>query len=362
MENCLGIVAHDYLAICNSFCDQLTRSARGEITSLPFVRNRLPKVSAVQPGEIFQVFVVGGTNCETARIRFNTQGGAAILEHTRCPEVAKFRTVDDFLDFITAHVGVDARVIALNFGFALTPVASARGVLDGIMVGNDTKDHCFRGLVRQKVGAMIENHFRITQGRKVTVCVGNDTVCLALSAAARDIDPQSMAAGVVGTGYNLALFLDEYTVVNIQACDFVSDDAPGISRKQLYRTEVSGGELYKRYNELAEKYALGELDSSKDLAALAASDKGNGGALARALFERSASLVAAQLAGLYNFKGKPARLSVVMQGGVFWDGPGYKEMVRGRLDRLGIPSEAIAFKKVKHADIVGAAKLATGGF
>lgn len=50
-----------------------------------------------------------------------------------------------------------------------------------------------------------------------------------------------------------------------------------------------------------------------------------------------------------------------MQGSLYWGGPNYKEMVAEELARLGVPEGAFAFERLEYADVLGAAKLVTGG-
>ena len=52
----------DYASIRDVFCDELTKAARGQAASLPFIRNKLPASPLMQPNEAFQAFVIGGTN------------------------------------------------------------------------------------------------------------------------------------------------------------------------------------------------------------------------------------------------------------------------------------------------------------
>lgn len=327
----------------------------------------------VQPGEFFQVFVIGGTNGETATVQYGEDSSITVIDHQAHPELTKFKTVEDFFAFIDTHVADTTKAIGLNFAFTLLPKTGDKGQLDGVMVSGDTKGHAFEGLQNELVGATIERHFKDTRKRSLVASVGNDTVCLIASMAARGVDRNTLAAGIVGTGYNMAFFLDEHTIVNVQASDFtgfkptatgkVVDQESTNVGEQLYNKEVAAGELFKHYNALIEELNLqsGQLQSSKDLAALAASNSSKEGDVARALFQRSASLVAAQFAGFYNFKGRPAKLTAVMQGSLFWEGPNYKEMVTEELTRLGVHAGGIEFEKLEHSDILGAAKLITSG-
>ncbi len=75
--------------------------------------------------------------------------------------------------------------------------------------------------------------------------------------------------------------------------------------------------MFKHYNALIDELVLqgGQLRTGQELAALAASNTNKEGDVARALLQRSASLVATQFAGFYNFRNKPAKLTIIMQGG-----------------------------------------------
>lgn len=361
----------DYAGIRDRFCDELTWSVRGETTSLPFIRNTLPKAPLVQSGETFQVFVIGGTNGEAATVRYDS-GDIKLLKYKAYPELPKFKTAADFLTFIDRNLDESTKAVGVNFGFTLTPLAGEKGQLDGVLMGGDTKGHGFEGLLRQRVGATIEKYFRQKYQRKLVVAVANDAVCLLTARAGRVSNHETTMAGIVGTGYNMAFFLDEHTIVNVQASDFtgfnptatgtVVDRESSNVGEQLYSKEVAAGELYKHYNVIVDEYGLADkIGSTKELARLAVENAGRDGDVARALLRRSASLVAAQFAGFYNFKDRPERLLAVMQGSLFWNGPQYREMVAEELERLGVPAGAIAFERVDRADVLGAAKLITAG-
>lgn len=363
----------DYAAIRDNFYDELTKAARGESTSLPFIRNQLPSVSLVQAGEAFQVFIIGGTNGETATVLYNSDGSVSITDYQAHPELAKFHTLEDFLTFIDSHVDDATKAIGMNFAFTLIPKTGDKGQLDGVMVSGDTKGHAFHGLQHERVGEAIERHFQQTHHRDLIASVGNDTVCLIASGTNRDTDRDALVAGIVGTGYNMAFYLDDQTIINVQASDFTGFTPTATGRvvdqesknvgEQLYNKEVAAGELYKHYNASVEGHhlATGTLHSSKELADLARTHEGKEGDIARSLFQRSASLVASQFAGFYNFKERPSKLTAIMQGGLFWEGPRYKEMVNEKLAQLGVPEGAIRFEKVEQSDVLGAAKLITGG-
>jgi hexokinase len=363
----------NYVKIRDSFKEELLQSSRGKKTSLPFIHNVLPSSSLVRPDDNFQVFVVGGTNGETATVHYDQDGAIKVLTHQAHPELAKFATLEDFLSFIDSNIDDKTSAIGLNFAFTLLPIVGDKGQIDGVMVSGDTKGHAFSGLQQKKVGEEIEKHFQKTHHRALIASVGNDTVCLIASATERNSDRNSMVAGIVGTGYNLAFFLDHKTIINVQASDFtgftptstgkIIDKESSNVGEQLYNKEVAAGELYKHYNALVRKNILkaNVINSTKELADLAITNQYEEGDIARALFHRSASLVAAHFAGFYEFKGCPNKITAIMQGGLFWDGPNYKETVDQVMIHLGVPNGAVEFRNVKYSDIIGAAKLITGG-
>jgi hexokinase len=364
------IEALAYADIRDSFADELTRAIQGEQTSLPFIRNQLPARPLVEPGEVFQSFVIGGTNGEVASLRYEADGHITILDHTPCPDLDKFTSVEALLAFIDGHVDDSTNAIGISFAAELIPTTGGKGQLDGILNEGETKGHGFHGLQQQHVGKTIEDHFFHTHKRELIVSVGNDTVALLAAMAVRGVDRSNVVAGIVGTGYNIALFSDDHTIVNVQASDFSGFSSSSSGRlvdqrstnrgEQLYDKEVA--KLFAHYNVLIDTGALhgASIKNNKELAAISEKDDLSG-EVARALFRRSAALIAAQFAGLYHFKDKPERLSVVMQGSLYWKAPHYQSMVANELENLGISPNAIAFEKLKHADILGAATLVTGG-
>jgi hexokinase len=373
VENSKFVETPDYARIRDAFCLELTKSARGEQTSLPFIHNRLPAKPLVKANEVFQVFVIGGTNGETATVKYSSDSTVTIKDHKPHPELTKFKTSEDFLTFIDNHAAADTNAIGLNFAFTLLPKTGDKGQLDGVMVSGDTKGHAFEGLQNELVGTTVEKYFKRIHKRDIVVSIGNDTVCLIASATEKGTDRGVLFAGIVGTGYNMAFFLDDRTIINVQASDFtgftpttsgkIVDQESHNVGEQLYNKEVAAGELYKHYNALINTLSLESerLQSSKDLANMASNNPSKEGEVARQLFKRSASLVAAQFAGFYNFKGRPQKLTAIMQGGLFWEGPNYRDMVTEELVRLGVPKEAMQFKQIEQSDVLGAAKLITGG-
>jgi hexokinase len=360
----------NYENIRDVFARELTLSSQGQKTSLPFIKNILPNHPLVLQNDIFQVFVFGGTSGEVALVQLDIQG-FSIVRHQKIPLLPKFATANDFFAFIERNLDSQAKAIGINFAFTLIPTVGDKGELDGIMMSGDTKGHSFIGLQKEEVGKKIKEYFK-SKSRDIIVTVANDTVCLIASGMKENVDRSTLAAGIVGTGYNMAFFLDEHTIINVQASDFtgftptisgrIVDEQSFNKGEQLYNKEVAAGELYKHFNALIAKFdfAIEPLQSTEELALLAQNEEGKNLQMAQELFHRSASLVAAQFAGLYEYKKKPKTLLVIMEGSLFWKGPDYKNTVEAQLEFLGVPAGVIRFEEIKNSGSIGAIKLLTG--
>lgn len=363
----------NYAAIRDTFCNDLKAAAEGKPTSLSFSKNKLPSAPLVKPGELFQVFVIGGTNGEASTVKYNLDGTVSIEDYQSFPNLDKFETVDEFLKFIDDHVDSISSAIVINFAFLMEPATGSKGQLDGKLLSGE-KGHDFIGLHGSLVGAAVEQYFEKVHKRKVIVSVGNDVVCLIASINGPGVDSSRLVSGIVGTGYNMSFFLDNQTVVDVELAEYSNFQPTSTGRKidldsasagkHLYEKEVAAGELFKHFNLLVNDLNLqiGQLNSSKELAELAVTNQNKEGEVARELFRRSAAMVAANFAGFYNYRNRPDKLIAVMQGGLFWEGPDYKEMFVDELVALGVPVEAIVFEMLERSGIIGAAKLITGGF
>ena len=326
----------------------------------------------VQPNQVFQAFVIGGTYGAMVVVKLNKDKKFAILKQKTFTPLPRFATKEDFLAFIEANLEQQTAAIGINFAYNLIPVVGEMGELDGIMNQGDTKGHAFQGLQQEQVGKTIEDYLKETTNRDIAVTVANDSVCLITSGLEEDTDRENLIAAIAGTGYNVAIFLDNNTVVNLQASDFtgftqtvtgrVVDAESKNAGEQLFNKEVAAGDLYKHYNVLIPLMHLQTppLQTSEELSQLARKATGTESQVARELFKRSASLVAAQLAGIYEFKGRPLGLTCITQGSLFLKGPDYISNIQRQLEALGVPKNAFEFKKIENSDVLGVIKLITG--
>jgi hexokinase len=79
-------------------------------------------------------------------------------------------------------------------------------------------------------------------------------------------------------------------------------------------------------------------------------------AIAEKLFERSAKLVAAQIAGILLFKKRD--MTFVMEGSLFYKARGYKSIVKKTVQEITKKYNA-TFIRVEDSGVIGAAKLVT---
>lgn len=346
--------------ISEAFTKELKSAASGIKTSLPFIVHTLPETPIAQDGETFLVLKIGGSILQKSRVK--KEGKNLIiktLEESKLPILA---TKDIFLSIIDRSLDADIKTVAINFAYPITPVFMD-GKLDGNLVMG-TKEHSFSGLTGQNIGETIERYVLAKYNRILRVSAANDTICLTLAGLTK-YPAQTIAGGVVGTGLNFALFTDDTHVVNLEAANFdkfeqteegKQIDAQSLTQgRSLFEKETSGGYLYLHLNFLLSKNQIKHpaIRSTKQLDRLANGNIQKVSPLARGLFEHSASLVAAQVAGIANFKKRD--MVFVMEGSLFWVGWHYKDMVKKYVSHL--TKYTVTFEELKDVGIIGAAKL-----
>jgi len=347
--------------IQENFLQELELASAHHKTSLPFILNTLPSSPLVKEGEVFQVLAIGGSIYRKALLK-KTSSGITILEVSQ-GSLPKFATKEIFLSFIAEHIDTNVQILAINFAYEIKPVFE-KGRLDGIFT-RPSKEHTFTGLIGQKIAEEIENFVFRSRKQSIKVSVANDTVCLILSGLTQ-ISWDHLAAGIVGTGLNFALFLDKNTVVNLESGSFAAFEQTATGKRvdqnsqdkgrALFEKEVSGAFLWQHFNLSLKQKNLDyrPVATTEEVSMLAVQNIPDVSTLATSLLERSASFVATQIAGITSFHKK--NLTFVMQGGLFWQGYRYKETIMETVKKL-IPSYHVNFIDVRDSDILGAAKL-----
>ena len=369
--------------IRDNFVEELQRALKGKKTSLAFLANPLPSATLVRDGEAFQVMVIGGSHFETAMIE-KRKGKITITDGQKV-DLGSFATKDELFSFIAEYIDARARVVGINFAFPLSPV-TRKSRLDGVYVGSAEKQHGLVGLRGKLVGKELEKYLE-RHKKRVVVSIGHDLLCLGLSALSVE-KWESVVCGIVGTGFNLGFFSDARTLINIEAGRFdkfdqtqtgkVVDAASKSPGKKKFEKEVAGAFLYQHFNLLRSNHT--PLSSTEELDRVARG-KDEQAHVAQQLLERSASLIACQIVGIYLWLSSRARQEVgvaistglprslslprndrfrmtfVMEGSLFWKGWRYKEMINRYLEKLGVSKEAIRFVEIKKSPLLGAAAL-----
>ena len=348
-------------SIQQNFVKELQASNAGKKTSLPFILHKLSSVPIVKAGEIFQVMVIGGSIFKKALLQKTKDRIEIIRKETE--QLISFKTEGDFLSFIDSELSNNIQILGINFAYPLKPVFE-KGKLDGVLLAV-TKEGGFHGLVGKKVGEEIEKYVLAKRRKKIKVSVANDTVCL-LTAGLLEFKQEELAAGIVGTGFNMAFFLDKNHLVNLEAANFdkfeqskegkIIDNASAKPGRSLFEKETAGAYLYKHFSLIvkSKKINFSAIRSTEELDSLSRKNIPQVSRIAQNLIKRSAQLVACQIAGITELK----KHSMVfnMEGSLFWKGNGYKDAVEETVKQL-VPEYEAKFVEIENSAILGAAKL-----
>src|SRR3989338_1005757 len=146
------------------FVSQLGSAQDISLSSLPFIKHTLAPNPIVKPGEEFQTLTIGGSICQSDRMRIDPTSPSLELGirgagrkipslDRKVQEQPAFNTEEEFLSYFESLLDPNVRVVALNFAYPLNPVAR-NGLLDGILVSG-SKENTFTGLVGKPVGETI---------------------------------------------------------------------------------------------------------------------------------------------------------------------------------------------------------------
>lgn len=351
-----------YATIAQEVVVELTNARVRKNTSYKYIPHTFSPHPIVKDGEQFQVLIIGGSVYKSA-ILTKKLGQISVISQEQGQQPL-FDTEETFLRFISEKVNPEVSVIGMNFAYALDPLFE-RGRLDGLMVGGNMKDNAFFGLENKPLGTTIEQYLLTSRKQTVIVSAANDTICLLLSGLTQYSWDQ-VAAGIVGTGMNFALFENESTMINLESAHFdkfelstdakIMDKASQNPGRALLEKEVAGAYLHKLFNQAVKSrhFNYDILTSTEQIDEIAEKDTGEAGILANELLDRSASLVAAQIAGITKFLGRDT--SFVMEGSLFWKGYRYRERV-SNIVRTLLPDMNVSYINIPDSGIFGGAKL-----
>jgi hexokinase len=347
--------------IRDNFLNELNEAKIGKPTSLPFIVNKIATNPLVKDNEIFQVLVIGGSVCKSATVKKRGTQLEVLAKGEK--DQPPFHTKEDLLSFIDKELDKQVRVLAVNFAYPIDPIFE-NGRLDGKVIAG-SKENTFGNLVGQKLGLEIEEYVRRKYGKEIIVSVANDTICLLLSGLIKH-PWNEIAAGIVGTGLNFAIFLDESTAVNLEAANFDKfplspqgkeiDSESAAPSRALFEKETSGAYVYRHFNLIIKDKGISHppVTSTWELKKLALKNEGEASEIAYSLIKRSAELVAAMISGMTLFYNKD--MTFVMEGSFFWGEDIYKDIVAKNVKQL-VSDHTVTFTKVDDSPIVGGAKL-----
>ncbi len=346
----------DYEKVRNAFLAELKKASLGKPSSISFIRNILPHKPAIFDKTHAQALVIGGTYFETACAEVSPDGTIQNLTKRTTGTVPNFADAATFLSFVANHLDPSAKALAINLAYGIEPI----GVFDG-KVTHGAKEHAFQGLFNKPLVTTIQQYL----GKEIPIKVANDTTCLTLAGTGDGL--------VVGSGFNIGIKVVEEgkpIVVNLEAGSFNKFEAteeleiidnnsvhPGKSR---FEKMLSGVYLPHQYNLIAQAQGLAvpHVDNGEILTTLAERNTDDSGQLARDLLERSAFLIAASLAAVYDFKER-IPLNFTTEGSLFGKGWRYEQNVQKQLTALGVPEGKITFKEEPDSAIKGAFSLLT---
>jgi hexokinase len=291
---------------------------------------QLPPTNFINPGDIFQVMIMGGTHFQNG-IFHQCDSVAELISRTQ-DNMSRFVTAEDCGDFFIQHLDLTATKVVLNFTF---PTCSCirSGRLDGILISG-SKGYTFDGLVGSVVGEFLENYVFQKTGRLIQVMVVNDIVPLMVSNTFKN--KTTVVGGIVGTGLNFGFWKNQNTLVVVEPEKFI--DYPHLFD---HIPDVAGGYLYSLYNTIALEKDWLQIHSTMDLNAFTESDNLSQATIAKALLERSASVVAGMVAGIFRYKNLN-QLQLIMEGSLYWHGHNYQQYVWKYLAMLGLDQHKVS--------------------
>jgi len=349
----------DLKTLRDNFKKELELASIGKESSIPYIKVNLPKINSATPSE-YQVMVLGGTNFSSAVVK--RSGSDIELYDVKKEKFSKFESAKDLFSFIFKYIDFSIDLVCLNFAFPMEPVLRDLRI-DGILK-SVPKDHRFTELIGLKIGEELEKYINEKEGKKIKFSVANDSICL-LMAGISVSDKRNIVGGILGTGFNIGIFHDEFTAVNTEAACFdkfepsralLAFDKDTLNPGQhLFEKEISGNYLYKHFNFLIEDKKINHrpVNSTQELFAIA-----RGGAedesiikVANEIFKRSAQYLAAVYAGVAEFKNMD--IDIVTQGAMFTDF--YKEILMDEVEKL--TDKRIMLYKINDSSRLGAALL-----
>jgi hexokinase len=353
---------------------------------ITYVGTQQPKTD----GEIL-VVDLGGTRCRAVMVRA-CSGHLTLMGDPIVDDLPVVRGAPlPKATFLSTQVALAARTTkghaACPLGYCFSYPATSRSDGDATLI-RWTKEVFVPDTEGYPVGEPLREALQAHNISCSSVTVINDTVA-ALLAGLTDGYTDEILGLIVGTGTNLAIRIPPEDIpkfpselswadlvpVNLESGNFTPrclndmdntlNDASDDPKHQRFEKAVSGAYLGRLLAAASPQSDFDPEDGSQGVVALAQSNR-EGAQIARTILVRSASLVAASLAGaIYRSGTAQRRVRVVAEGGLYWGAPGYADNVSKilaqLLQTLELSKVVCEVIQVPNANLLGTALAAANG-
>jgi hexokinase len=351
--------------IRSSFTQEILRAKIGSNSSLNYQKVKIDQQKKRIQKPAIQTFHLGGSHWETALVKIKNQ--KTEVTNFQSGKTKAGQNGNDIFHIIASKIDEKTDFLSFSLALPIQQISSSNGILDGFLKKGKVHHYDFSDLENKLVGLELSKFLKNALGRSIKVSVTNDNTSLAF--AAKDLNFQAeIITGVVATGVNFGFFENKDTFINLESGSFDKlEHDLSLADKPMSRL-VASGYLYKEFNRISSLHGSKVvLKSNLELEKLAFSkshkhlkqDYNQIQSLAKTLFERSAQLVAAQIAGIIDLRtgnSNNQKFKLVIEGDLFWKTLEYKQKVEKTLAEFEINLENIEFVKVEFGFITGSAK------
>ena len=388
MNNDFELTDSQLKEISEAFVEKIKEGLKEDEKEIRCIPTYIPSIQLPQNGDAYAIDL-GGTNVRAAIVSF--EKGNYFIKKGPCE--ARMPWSKDkkvYLD-TQAKALQDLQYKAqcpLGYCFSFPAKSTFNG--DAELIKWTKKIHV-DGVVGENVGEMLikylKRDFSDVQCSKVAVI--NDTVASLISGLVKP-GFDAYIGLIVGTGTNMAAFIDADNIpkirevrkvvypINLESGNFnpphltqwdkrVDDDSQN-PREQIFEKAVSGAYLGNIFKKVHPESNFNSEIGAEGIAKLLSKSGRNDDYILTAsqIFERSAKLVAAALAGLINLLNTMntiERVGILAEGSLFWGTINgeyrylsiTKSTLTSLLRELGLNNVVFEFKNIKNANLIGGA-------
>lgn len=353
----------------------------------------IPSIQLPDSGACY-VVDLGGTNVRAAVVSFDK--GKCTID--RGPSEAKMPWVRKKSLEKQIYLDTQSRALASLEYNKRSPLGycfsyPAESTLDGdARLLQWTKEIIVPGVEGEKVGDMLLTH--LSQNYKDVKCSGvvviNDTVASLIAGLARP-EVDAYIGLIVGTGTNMATFIDADSMpklaslmvkgvlpINLESGNFnpsyltqwdeIVDKASQDIGEHRFEKAISGAYLGNLFKAVYPDSEFNPKAGARGLARLISASESSDAYVLTAshIYDRSAKLVAASLAGLMKLLASKKRVEtvrIVAEGSLFWGRirgenrylSTTQSTLRSLLDELNLKDVHFEFGKIENANLIGSA-------